>query len=190
LYQPLSVFTVLSALKQGRNRVGGRFRTSYSFELRRTKARSYPEAFCSKTSRSQAAFFCCALTLAQRARCAAAILFRADWLMVRTGAGPAGPFAFAHRALWAAAIFRRAAAETVRLVLSVPGLAAPEWSGVTSSPIASMARSNRLRSCRNSFNTSAKSAMVPPHGNEITAASIVHALCQKLPAQVGFGFAT
>src|SRR6266849_8619751 len=34
-----------------------------------------------------AAFFCCALVLAQRARCAAAILLRAAWLIMRTGAG-------------------------------------------------------------------------------------------------------
>lgn len=54
-----------------------------------------------------------------------AILFRAAWLMVRTGVGPATPFTFAHRARCAAAIFRRAAAETVRLVLSVPGWLLP-----------------------------------------------------------------
>jgi hypothetical protein len=37
--------------------------------------------------------------------------------MVRTVAGASARFAFAHRALWAAAIFLRAAAETVRLGL-------------------------------------------------------------------------
>jgi len=37
--------------------------------------------------------------------------------MVRTGVGVFAPFTFAHRALCAAAIFLRAAAETVRLGL-------------------------------------------------------------------------
>jgi hypothetical protein len=38
--------------------------------------------------------------------------------MVRTGVDAFGPFTLAHRAFWAAAIFLRAAAETVRLGLS------------------------------------------------------------------------
>jgi hypothetical protein len=42
--------------------------------------------------------------------------------MVRTGADASARFTFAHRALWAAAIFLRAAAETVR-----PGLVALCW---------------------------------------------------------------
>jgi hypothetical protein len=42
--------------------------------------------------------------------------------MVRTGADVFAPFTFAHRALWAAAIFLRAAAETVRF-----GLCALVW---------------------------------------------------------------
>jgi len=57
--------------------------------------------------------------------------------MVRTGVDVDGvaPFAFAHRALWAAAIFLRAAAETVRLGLSVLVSAAP----ATRSPITRIA---------------------------------------------------
>ncbi len=74
---------------------------------------------------AQAAFFCPALTLAQRARCAAAIFFRAAWLIVRTGVDAFAPITFAHRALWAAAIFLRADAETVRLVLFALAWAAP-----------------------------------------------------------------
>ena len=65
-----------------------------------------------------AAFFCCALVLAQRARCAAAIFFRTAWLIVRTGADPSARLVFAHRALWAAAIFLRAAADIVRRFLA------------------------------------------------------------------------
>ena len=65
-----------------------------------------------------AAFFCCALVLAQRARCAAAILLRAALLSVRKGVGAASRLVFAHRAFWASEIFRRAAAESVRLGLS------------------------------------------------------------------------
>src|SRR5882724_11715397 len=49
-----------------------------------------------------AAFFCCALVLAQQARCAAAIFFRTAWLILRTGADPSARLVLAHGALWAA----------------------------------------------------------------------------------------
>ena len=57
---------------------------------------------------------CWALTFAHRARCAAAILFRAAWLILRAGLAAWAGFAFAHRARWAAAILARVAAENVR----------------------------------------------------------------------------
>jgi hypothetical protein len=63
-----------------------------------------------------AAFFCCALDLAQRARCAAAILLRAARLIVRTGAST-DRLVFAHRAFCASEIFWRADAESVRFAL-------------------------------------------------------------------------
>jgi hypothetical protein len=66
-----------------------------------------------------AAFFCCALDLAQRARCAAAILLRAARLIVRTFVGAAARLVFAHRAFWASEIFLRAAADSVRFGLRV-----------------------------------------------------------------------
>jgi len=40
--------------------------------------------------------------------------------MVRAGGDAFAPFAFAHRALWAAAILLRAAVESVRFVLLDP----------------------------------------------------------------------
>jgi len=59
-----------------------------------------------------AAFFgpCVALTFAHRARCAAAIFFRAARLILRAGLAAWTGFAFAHRARWAAAILARPAA--------------------------------------------------------------------------------
>ena len=61
--------------------------------------------------------------------------------MVRTGVDVDGvaPFAFAHRALWAAAIFLRAAAETVRLGLPALVWMAPMRLRPTNSPIARIA---------------------------------------------------
>ena len=61
-----------------------------------------------------AELFCvcfCALAFAQRARCAAAILFRAARLILRTGLETLARLAFAHRARWAAAILALAAAD-------------------------------------------------------------------------------
>src|SRR5712692_4700285 len=63
-----------------------------------------------------AAFFCCVLVLAQRARCAAAILLRAARLIMRTGVDVAR-LVLAHRAFCASEIFRRPAAESVRFGL-------------------------------------------------------------------------
>ncbi len=63
-----------------------------------------------------AALFCCALVLAQRARCAAAILLRAARLIMRTGVDVAR-LVFAHRAFCASEIFRRAAADSIRVGL-------------------------------------------------------------------------
>ena len=63
-----------------------------------------------------AAFFCCALSFAQRARCATAILLRAALLIVRTGVGSTR-LVLAHRAFCASEIFLRAAAESVRFDL-------------------------------------------------------------------------
>lgn len=62
------------------------------------------------------AFVCafCALTLAHRARCAAAILLRAALLMRRAGLDALACFTFAHRARWADAILARVAAEKER----------------------------------------------------------------------------
>jgi len=54
--------------------------------------------------------YCCALTFAHRARCAAAIFLRAARLILRTGLDAWDCFAFAHRARWAAAILARPAA--------------------------------------------------------------------------------
>src|SRR6266849_449608 len=72
-----------------------------------------------------AAFFCCILVLAQRARCAAAILLRAAWLIVRTGVD-AARLVFAHRAFCASEIFLRAAADSVRFdLLSFVWIPAP-----------------------------------------------------------------
>jgi hypothetical protein len=57
----------------------------------------------------------CALTFAHRARCAAAILFRATALIRRrAGFAARGGFVFAHLARWAAAILARVAAENLR----------------------------------------------------------------------------
>lgn len=71
--------------------------------------------------RSYRAYFdCAALTFAHRARCAAAIFFRAAAERVRLGREPLVLFApdcprtFAHRAFCAAAILRRAAADKLR----------------------------------------------------------------------------
>ena len=58
-----------------------------------------------------AAFF----SFAHLARCAAAILRRADADIVRTGVSLGADFTLAHRALCAAAIRRRETAETLRL---------------------------------------------------------------------------
>ncbi len=59
--------------------------------------------------------------------------------MVRTGVDPATPFTFAHRALWATAIFLRAAAETIRLGLFPLAWMPPERLCPTNSSIARMA---------------------------------------------------
>jgi hypothetical protein len=71
-----------------------------------------------------AAFFCCALTFAQRALCAAAIFLRADADMVRLAGAELDVFpadadcdcflTLAHRAFCANAIFRREAADIIR----------------------------------------------------------------------------
>ena len=63
---------------------------------------------------------CFAFAFAHLARCAAAILLRAAWLMVRAGGDAFAPLAFAQRALWAAAILSRAAVDSVRFVLLAP----------------------------------------------------------------------
>ena len=130
-----------------------------------------------------AAFFCCALVLAQRARCAAAILLRAARLIVRTGVD-ATRLVFAHRAFCASEIFRRAAAESVRF-----GRCALAWPRVplrpTNSPTIWIACSKRLRSCSSSFNTPARFAMVFPLTLfEITAPSILHATLYSCQASV------
>jgi len=62
------------------------------------------------------------LFLAHHARFAAEILRRAAWLKVRTGLDAFAPLSFARRACWAATIFIRAAADTVR-----PDLVALVW---------------------------------------------------------------
>jgi hypothetical protein len=76
-----------------------------------------------------AAFFWCALVLAQRARCAAAILLRAAWLIVRMGVDSAR-LVFAHRAFCSSEIVRRADAESLRF-----GLFSFVWTPVRFLPI-------------------------------------------------------
>jgi hypothetical protein len=107
-----------------------------------------------------AAFFCCALVLAQRARCAAAILLRAALLIVRTGAST-DRLVFAHRAFCASEIFRRAAADSVRFDL-FGFVRTPVRFRPTKLPITWMTWSRRARSCSSSFSTPARSAMVFP----------------------------
>jgi hypothetical protein len=97
--------------------------TGYSFEVLKAKDLELSPGpfFAYGLQETQAAFFfCCARTLAHRARCAAAILFRAAWLMVRVGGDAFAPLAFAHRVLCASAILSRASSESFLLVLFAP----------------------------------------------------------------------
>src|SRR5437763_16142817 len=102
--------------------LSGKVQISYGFETLMAKGpgSSPSPLFSYLLPATQAAFFCCALAFAHRARCAAAIFFRAAWLMVRAGGDDFAPLAFAHRSLWAAAILSRSAADSVRFALFAP----------------------------------------------------------------------
>src|SRR6266851_1691478 len=104
---------------------------------------------------NQAAFF----TLA---RCAAAILRRADADIVRlTGVGLGVDFTFAHRALCERAMRRRAASETVRLPDTAlrPRRAPAVFGRVSIAVRALIAESRRLRSAWSSLTIACKFAI-------------------------------